>query len=185
MPTAIGETTNMAQAMPPQMPAQADPLAQLRDIHLPAEISLWPAPGWWILGILLVGMVAWGSFRILNSWRENRYRSIARKELDLIYSEYQNNADSRVFLRDLQSLLKRVALKAYQRDKVASLNGELWVAFLDRSSGSNEFRMGAGQALIDSIYTKEFDADIDQLLNLGHYWIKKHKKLDELPGGAP
>ena len=30
-------------------------LEQLADIHLPTEISYWPpAPGWWILSILVV-----------------------------------------------------------------------------------------------------------------------------------
>lgn len=171
----------MAQAMP----AQTDPLAQLRDIHLPGEISLWPAPGWWVLGLLAMGVISWGCFRLFKYWQANRYRSIASKELNSIYSRYQESPDSRIFLHELQSLLKRVALHAYHRDKVASLNGELWVNFLDKTCGSNEFRMGAGQALIDSIYTKQLEADIDQLLSLGHFWIKKHRKLDQHAGVFP
>ena len=171
----------MAQAMPPQ----TDPLEQLKDIHLPGEISQWPAPGWGVLALLVIAVISWGGYRLFKYWQENRYRSIAGKELNSIYSRYQESPDSRIFLSEFQSLLKRVALHAYHRDKVAALNGELWVDFLDKSCGSNEFRMGAGQALIDSIYTKELEADIDQLLNLGHFWIKKHKRLDEPTGVSP
>ena len=39
--------------------------------------------------------------------------------------------------------------------------------------------MGAGQALIDSNYTREVNADVAQLQHLGHLWIKQHNKLDE------
>ena len=35
-------------------PAQPDPLAELRDIHLPGPIEVWPpALGWWLVAILL------------------------------------------------------------------------------------------------------------------------------------
>ncbi|HAU18090.1 MAG TPA: DUF4381 domain-containing protein, partial [Marinobacter adhaerens] len=36
-----------------------DPLSQLRDIHLPETGGLWPpAPGWWVLAILLIAVLA-------------------------------------------------------------------------------------------------------------------------------
>ena len=32
-----------------------NPLVNLKDIHLPSPVSFWPpAPGWWILAVLLI-----------------------------------------------------------------------------------------------------------------------------------
>lgn len=174
--TVFEETAEMAQAMP----VQADPLEQLRDIHLPGAIGPWPpALGWWLLALLALALIAWGLFSALKYWQANRYRAIAQQELKTIYNHYQQCADTRLFLVQLQLLLKRVALHAYPREKVASLNGIAWVTFLDKSSGSREFRMGAGQALIDSNYTREVNANVAQLQHLGHLWIKQHNKLDD------
>ena len=59
------------------MQQQADPLAQLRDIHQPGMIETWPpAPGWWILaGLALLALIALVTWLFLH-WRRNRYRRV-------------------------------------------------------------------------------------------------------------
>ncbi|MEP6880575.1 MAG: DUF4381 domain-containing protein, partial [Dokdonella sp.] len=38
------------------------PGPELRDIHLPADPSWWPpAPGWWILAAILLGVTIWAA----------------------------------------------------------------------------------------------------------------------------
>ena len=64
---------------------QIDPLAQLRDIHLPPPISWWPlAPGWWIL--IFAGTFAsiWLTKTLVQTYRSNLYRRQALKKLGLI-----------------------------------------------------------------------------------------------------
>ena len=57
------------------MPETQDPLAQLRDIHLPETVGLWPlAPGWWLLIALIIGALVTG----IIYWRR-RYQSNAFK----------------------------------------------------------------------------------------------------------
>ena len=38
-----------------------NPLVNLKDIHLPPPVSFWPpAPGWWILAVLLITSLFFG-----------------------------------------------------------------------------------------------------------------------------
>jgi len=163
-------------------PTQTDPLAQLRDIHLPSAIESWPpAPGWWglaFLGILLsLILLYW----IWGKWQANKYRREAIRQLNKIAETYDSDGDAILFLHDYQVLLKRVALTHYSRDLVANLTGEAWVAFLDESSNSSEFTMGGGQALIDGNYVEDPSINASELHELGRHWIRKHKTI---PSGA-
>jgi len=164
---------------PMSSPPGPDPLAELRDIHMPPPVEAWPpAPGWWILGIMvLAGLVAMALWW-LRRWRANRYRREALRELLRLYRAYEQHQDAATWLREFEALLKRVALTRYPREDVASLTGESWVAFLDKTGASNDFTMGAGQALIDGIYRPPGehcnDVDVRQLHELGKQWIKHH-----------
>ena len=169
-----------ANPMPPGMMQQTtDPLAALRDIHEPAMIAGWPpAPGWWVLAVigvaLLVSLVVW----LLKRHAANRYRREALKELETLQASWQSARDNQVYLQDLQTLLKRVALTRFDREAVAGLTGEAWVQFLDRSGGSRSFSMGAAEVLIDGNYrpASELSDDIDvaALQTAARDWIKYH-----------
>ncbi|HYN78294.1 MAG TPA: DUF4381 family protein, partial [Lamprocystis sp. (in: g-proteobacteria)] len=68
----------MTNPTPPTLPipAAADPLAGLRDWHLPAPVAWWPpAPGWWLVaGLVMVGVVVgWAWWQ-----RRQRRRAAAR-----------------------------------------------------------------------------------------------------------
>lgn len=168
----------MANAPSPQM-AQADPLADLRDIHLPSPVEWWPpAPGWWIVAAVVAVLVIYGVYRLWRYWRANRYRREAIAQLDALLNRYNEVGDAHQYLDDFQVLLKRVALTRYPRDQVASLTGESWVDFLDKTSGSHEFSMGEGQVLVDVNYQPSPNADIQQLHQLGRLWIKRHGEVE-------
>jgi len=69
----------------------ADPLAQLRDIHIPDSVSWWPpAPGWWgLVVIIFVAMVLVWLWR-----RRRRQRSCQRAALcHLEHLEEQYRSD--------------------------------------------------------------------------------------------
>ena len=50
-----------------------DLLSQLRDIHAAAPVSWWPpAPGWWVLALLVLVLLVWAGRRMLARFRVYR-----------------------------------------------------------------------------------------------------------------
>jgi hypothetical protein len=166
----------MAQAPFPSGPNQADPLSQLRDIHLPAPVEAWPpAPGWWALGIIAAILAIAGIAWLVRWWMKNRYRREGLKQLEALRAKHEADRNDAVYLAGYSELLKRVALTHFPRNKVASLTGEAWVQFLDRAANTDEFRMGPGQALINGNYAPDPEVDVEALHRLGTFWIKNHR----------
>lgn len=155
----------------------ADPLAQLRDIHVPGMIEAWPpAPGWWILAALGVLLVIAGITWLFRYWHANRYRREAIRELTQLLKNQRNDEDDQAYLEALQRLLKRTALTGFPREAVASLTGEAWVQFLDRASGSHDFSIGEAEALIDGNYRPDISVDAESLHLVAKSWIQKHHR---------
>ena len=163
-------------------PAQADPLAQLRDIHLPGAIEAWPpAPGWIALAVLAILAVLGVCYWCFRRWRRNQYRRDGLKQLDQLLAQYEQALDAQTYLANYASLLKRIALTRYPRAQVASLTGEAWVAFLDHTGSTQEFSMGAGQALVQASYERDPDIQVPALHELARSWIRRHNVRDHRP----
>lgn len=101
-----------------------EPLAQLRDIHLPEAVGWWPpAPGWWLLALLLVAALVYG----LLWWRRRRarlyFRGQASQLLQTCWQDYHQNGQHRAFLDTLFEILKRVRLSA-EHGKTPSQTGD-------------------------------------------------------------
>jgi hypothetical protein len=157
------------------MQQATDPLAQLRDIHTPGMIETWPpAPGWWILAALSALLLIAGLTWLYRYWRANRYRREAMSELVRLLENWHKNEDDLAYLEALQKLLKRAALTSFPREEVASLTGEAWVQFLDRTTGSHNFSIGEAEVLIDGTYRPDISVDIENLHLAAKSWIQKH-----------
>ncbi|MCB1720092.1 MAG: DUF4381 domain-containing protein, partial [Candidatus Competibacteraceae bacterium] len=112
------------------MPA-TNPLADLRDIHLPEPVSWWPpAPGWWLLVALSLVVVA----GLLWLWRYRRRqtpRRVALAELTRLRADFQRDGDGAAVATGISALLRRLALTHFPRGQVAGLVGDAWLQFLD------------------------------------------------------
>lgn len=151
-------------------------LSQLRDIHLPAAVPWWPpAVGWWIVaGVLVLGFMF--AVIAISRRRKDRWRRAALLELQKL-RDLRQTEPVQSLLNALSVLLRRVAITRYPNKDVASLHGDAWLAFLDRSLGeSNQFQSGTGRHLASGPYMHDAAMnanDLDALFSLSEKWIRK------------
>ncbi len=161
-----------------------DPLATLKDIHLPEAISIWPpALGWWLVCAALLLTLVLGLYYGLKSYRKQAYRRAALKALVQLEQGTMQPGYSLLKDRSLESslvhLLKRTALTAYPRSDIARLIGKEWLCFMDNKAGMNAFNTELGQRLLDSRFAQQPEtldaATASWLLQTTKEWIKKHQ----------
>lgn len=159
-----------------------DPLSQLRDIHLPEAVSFWPpAPGWWLLLVLILIGVGFIYRQAIIAMIQRRKLAKVLEELDQAYHHYQEqaafehrrNQAGLDFLASINILLNRVAIVMFPQAPSEKLSGAQWLDFLDSFDAGSEFSRGAGRVLADGIYQRRFDADTDALYALVKRWIEK------------
>jgi hypothetical protein len=152
----------------------ATPMLQLRDIHAAPPPGLWPpAPGWWVLALLLAILFVLGMLWLRGRYQARRFRRQAMLELENITDKYKNNHDG--LIAETGVWLRRVALQRYPQEEVASLTGSAWLEFLDATGGDGEFRNGAGRVLETGPYRQRVqDVAVDSLLALARSWGLKN-----------
>lgn len=132
----------------------------IRDLHLPETIGWWPpAPGWWLLLVLLMIGIAWLCWRYLGARARGRARRHALRRLETLLDAYEANRDAARFGAEVSALLRRTMLAYAPRSEVAGLTGEAWLEWLDRDLAVPQFSAGPGRRLLDLPYRPP-DADI-------------------------
>ncbi len=155
----------------------------LHEIALPEAVSYLPQTvGWYLLLALIVALLVWLSIRWTRHSKANRYRSFALSRLEELERQLELEAGVRsTSLTALPLLVKQTALEAYRRDDVASLSGEAWLKFLNKSYGGVDFTEGAGRLLPVLSYVSPNalqninDDQITGLIDLVRKWIKHHQ----------
>lgn len=148
----------------------------LRDIHLPGPPDFWPpAPGWWLVAIVVIALLGWIG---LKGWRYFRKLRQRKRILDLLEQLEQSSAirPQPDYLAQLTELMKRFALARYPRRVVAPLSGSDWLHFLDESGGHGRFSQGPGRVLAHGPYVRDLpdSTDITALTSLVRDWIKRN-----------
>lgn len=140
-------------------------LQQLRPIHLPTALDIWPlAPGWYVLlGCGLLGLVSglWWGWRIYCHGRAKRAALRMLRDVKTA--------------AELAELLKRVALAYFPRERVAELHGKEWLLFLNATSKNLDF-LPEERALLLCPYQAQMDCDLKPLLRLARLWIRQRGK---------
>jgi len=159
-------------------------LDQLQPLILPEPISAWPpAPGWWLLLILLPTLAysLWRARTLLpkKAPREtvealDPLRQAALIELAQMPKPY-DGAPAGAWLQQINGLLKRLCRNHYPYSQSHTLNGRKWLAFLDNrcpAAGLTRWMI-----LVEGAYKPECKLDdkaINGLTQSVETWIRKH-----------
>ncbi|RTZ67288.1 MAG: DUF4381 domain-containing protein [Aquificaceae bacterium] len=156
-----------------------DPLAQLKDIHLPSDVSWWPlAPGWWGLLVLFCLMIALAVYLYIRSKRKTKQELIIEQAIQIFHSLQQQSLTPKELLTELSALLRRTAISLYGRDATANLAGQAWLEFLNKHGATQAFTNGVGQAFSDQPYRANVEYNRPALLGLTQHWLQQQLKKD-------
>lgn len=166
------------------MSGDAASLTRLHDILTPPPVPWWPpAKGWYVLAALLLILTVLG---LLRWWRHRgaefyRHQALAEiRALQTLSAQPQQRAEA---LAALSGLLKRTALAAYPRHRVAALSGPAWWRFLDESAGMKEFSDGIGELLEKIVHgaAPADAADAERLADgfaAASRWVRQHRRAE-------
>jgi len=146
------------------MSGEAGLLAQLRDLHLPAEPGAWPpAPGWWIAALLLLALAALALWRGRPLWRRLRLR---RRLLGAL--EASGSA------AEISQVLRLAALERFPEAGAAGLHGARWIAFLESRDRSPERFARLARALTEMPYrAPRAGDDVEALRRAARGWLQQ------------
>lgn len=162
-----------------------NPLDQLHPTIAPSPIPWWPpAPGWWLLAILLP-LLLWGLWRLRHRLAWRRQIETASETLDpqrqaaldelAGYARPYDGAPAGPWLQQINALLKRLARAHYPQEQCHTLSGRAWLAFLDNrcpAAGLTRWMV-----LVEGAYRADCRLDdkaINGLQQAVATWIRKH-----------
>ncbi len=161
-----------------------NPLDQLEPLIAPPAISAWPpAPGWWLLPIVLAALL-WGLWRLWQR-RPRRQPSNEPKLIDplrlaaLLELERlptpQTGEPAGPWLQQLNQLLKRLCQSRHPHDPSLTLSGRAWLAYLD--SRCPAAGLTRWMVLVEGAYRADVRLDDKAVAGLQQAvgtWIRKH-----------
>lgn len=155
--------------------AQSDPLAQLRDIHLPDPVGWWPmAPGWWMLiaiSIAVLTVLLWWLWRRIVAARAKKE---ALRLLKLYEQQSLEEMNSARICARVSELLRRVALAYFPREHVAALHGQEWIDFLNKHSRNINFT-AVQNLLLERAYQAQSQDNLKPLFTRARRWIQQRR----------
>lgn len=156
---------------PVQTPMPGNPLP-LRDIHLPDAVSLWPpAPGWWLLLILIIALAVLLP-RLVRYLQQPRPNKLALAEFSQIKQRFVQQQNEQQLARDLSALLRRIGLTYFPREQVASLTGDEWQTQLNQLNPNQALADKLISTLSVAAYQPAPALDAMHLLDSCEHWLK-------------
>lgn len=154
---------NAVQNIPSQLAQTGNPLDQLKDIHLPDGISMWPiAWPWWAL---LISVIALTVFSIWF-YKKNKWKKAALAQLQLLKIDNEN------FAAQANRLLKQICLGPLKQSQCAHLSGAAWLDHLNATCKEPLFTQEL-QAFAQAPDNPNITLDHHTLKTACENWIKQ------------
>lgn len=148
-----------------------NPLSELKPLHLPPEVSIWPlAIGWYIVLAIIVLVI------VISWWLYSKRQKIqqTRNEINQLWltieTDYLANRSPEI-IAIINVFLKRVAVKSFADKNPQLLSGNEWLHFLDNSGKTTQFSQGAGKLLANPYCRITLD-NPHELFNLIRNYLK-------------
>jgi galactokinase len=137
---------------------------QLKDIHLPADPSIWPlAPGWWVLIFILL-IVVYFAFKKLSKIRNKRHTIVHMQEqLQQLRDEYEKHKNKHKLAIEISELLNRFVRHILNDSNATALTGKAWIKYLNEIAGEDVFTEFS-QELTQAQYNNNIDYDVSKLI---------------------
>lgn len=148
-------------------------LSQLKDVH--TQPSSWwpPAPGWWIVAFVLLGALSFLAMRFYRGNRQFRWIAVAEAELAILASTFERDEiDAQTTVKRLSVLMRRSAIAALGRERVARATDEQWIEVISEV-GNGRFSRSAAELLQSAPYNAQsLSAEqVHVLLNSCRGWL--------------
>ena len=151
-----------------------DLLSQLRDIHAAPVVPWWPpAPGWWVLALMLLVLLFWLGRRLLARIRVHQRRKQMLGWVDHLNANIDPQRDPQGYLSTLNRIFKLVALRAFPEQHCAALAGQDWADFLIANMKDSR-SVESLNVLASGPYNPAPQFDADTMSELTRFWIRQH-----------
>ena len=158
-------------------------LKNLKELPLPESVSYAPQTvGWTLLACAMLVVAAYIAWRLMRRRYAQRYRRAALAELAALETRLAPTHIPSVTrahaMAELSGLLKRTALAATSRERVATLSGDDWVGFLRATHGRFDDRTASLLTLASYApserLAKASDDEVARLVEHSRDWIQHH-----------
>ena len=146
----------------------------LKDIHA-APLQAWwpPAPGWWVLAVLVLVLLGWLLIKVWRIYRRARFKAALWDELNGLSARYQANGDSHGFLQESSTLLRRLIVHLGGHREAAGLVGNAWAEYLAGGCPQDPSLADASRDLARGPYRPSGQVDMQAITDLVGHWIER------------
>lgn len=151
-------------------------LRTINEAEFPDSISMIPAtPGWWILLLVIAGLLLRALFQRRQRYLRDRYRRDALAQLVTI--KKQLDAGMQEAVRELAPLLRATAIAAAGRETMSGLQGDAYATALAKLAPSHDHLPVADfQRLAYAPLDEVKGLDVDACISALERWIQQHRR---------